>query len=105
MQDWLRSRNNPTTRPTVTADRCSVAAGGDISDSPITFGLDEAGVRKVLQEELARITEEKGVPIAPLRAVLEKLGAAGIAIEEIPTRLAGFADELVVLRQDLKRLR
>jgi hypothetical protein len=96
MPDWLR--------PSVTADRGSVAAGGDISNSPITFGLDEEGVRKVLQQELARIAEEKGVPVAPLRAVLEKLGAAQTAIEEIPKRLAAAADELLALRQDLQRL-
>jgi hypothetical protein len=57
--------------PNVMADRGSVAAGRDI-----TFGLDEEGVRRILQEELARIAEAKSVPIAPLRAVLEKLGAA-----------------------------
>jgi hypothetical protein len=40
-----------------------------------TIGLDEEGVRRVLQQELARIAEKKGVPVAPLRAVLENLGA------------------------------
>src|ERR1700720_3748426 len=106
MPDWLRRRDKPAPpEPSVTADRGSVAAGGHISNSPITFGLDEEGVRRVLQQELARTAEEKGVPIAPLRAVLEKLGAAQVAIEEIPKRLAGAADELLALRQDLKRLR
>jgi hypothetical protein len=100
-----RSLESLAAPPRVTADHGSVAAGGDISNSPITFGLDEEGVRKVLQEELARVAEAKGVPLAPLRAVLEKLGAAEIAIEEIPKRLAAAADELVALRQDLTRLR
>jgi tetratricopeptide (TPR) repeat protein len=101
MPDWLRRQGNPAPpEPSVKADRGSVAAGRDI-----TIGLDQEGVRKVIQEELARIAEEKGVPIAPLRAVLEKLGAAEIAIEDIPKRLAAAADELLVLRQDLKRLR
>ena len=100
-----RSRDSPAAPQRVTADRGSVAAGGDISNSPITFGLDEAGVRRVLQEELARIAEEKGVPIAPLRAVLEKLGAAEISAEEIPERLTFAADELIALRQELNRLR
>jgi tetratricopeptide (TPR) repeat protein len=97
MPDWLR--------PSVTADRSSVAIGRDVSNSQMTIGLDEEGVRKVLQQELARIAEEKGVPVAPLRAVLEKLGATQTAIEEIPKRLAAAADELLALRQDLQRLR
>jgi hypothetical protein len=74
-------------------------------DVRVQYGLDAEGVRRVFQQELARIAEQKGVPIAPLRAVLEKLGAAQTAIEEIPKRLAAAADELLALRQDLQRLR
>jgi hypothetical protein len=100
MPAWLR-RGDSHAPPelSVTADRGSIAAGRDI-----TLGLDEEGVRRVLQEELARIAEQKGVPIAPLRAVLEKLGAADVAVDEIPKRLAAAADELLALRQDLQRL-
>ena len=102
MPDWLSLRGNAgPPEPSVTADHGSMAAGRDIN----FFGLDEDGVRRVLQEELARIAGEKGVPIAPLRAVLEKLGAAEIANEDIPKRLAAAADELLVLRQELQRLR
>ena len=43
--------------------------------------------------------------LAPLRAVLEKLGAADVAVDEIPKRLIAAADELLALRQDLQRLR
>jgi hypothetical protein len=35
-----------------------------------------------------RASEQKGVPVAPLRAVLEKLGAAQTAVKEIPKRLS-----------------
>jgi tetratricopeptide (TPR) repeat protein len=96
----------PDDRPvSVTADRGSVAAGGGIVNSPITFGLDKEGVRQVLKEELARIAQRTGVPIEPLQSVLEKLGEAEVTIEEIPKRLAAAADELLSLRQDLLRLR
>jgi tetratricopeptide (TPR) repeat protein len=107
MFGWLRrwgAAQSPP-QPSVAADRSSVAAGGHISDSPITFELDEEGVGRVLEKILARTAEEKGVPVAPLRAVLEKLGAAQMAIEEIPKRLAAAADELIQLRADLARLR
>ncbi len=105
--------------PSVGADRSSMAAGRDMkinvrggadrggiaAGRDITFGLDEEGVRRVLQEELGRVAAQKEVPVAPLRAVLEKLGAAEIANEDIPKRLAAAADELLALRQDLQRLR
>ena len=52
-----------------------------------------------------RIAEQKEVPVAPRRAVLEKLGTTEIVIEEIPKRLAAADDELLLLRQDLMRLR
>ena len=66
-----------------------VAAGRDIRDSTINIkkGLDEEGVRRVFQEELVRIAGAKGIPVAPLQAVLGKLGAAGVPDEEIPARL------------------
>jgi tetratricopeptide (TPR) repeat protein len=81
-----------------------ISIGGDFrTDTHID--LSEEGVRRLLQQELARIAEAKGVTIAPLRAVLEKLLAAQTAIEEIPKRLAAAADELLALRQALQRLR
>src|SRR5215470_12291298 len=48
-------------RPVVTAKHTSVAAGRDIRDTTVHFhGLNEEGVRKLIQEELARIAEQKG---------------------------------------------
>ncbi|MGC1862600.1 MAG: hypothetical protein WA733_16165 [Methylocystis sp.] len=69
-----------------------------------TLGVDEEGVRRVLQEELVKIAGEKGVPVPPLQAVLAKLGEAGIPDHAIPARLDAAADELVSLRTELSRL-
>jgi hypothetical protein len=57
---------------------------------------------------LARIDQialDKGVPTAPLCAILEKLGIAGVPDYEIPARLDAAADELLLLRAHLARLR
>ena len=48
--------------------------------------------------------EAKGVPEAPLREVLKRLGETEVAEAEIPDRLAKAADELLRLRADLARL-
>jgi tetratricopeptide (TPR) repeat protein len=62
-----------------------------------------------IEEQLRRLTDQvardKGVPIAPLRAILEKLGEAGVPDDEIPARLDAKADELLELRAHLIRLR
>jgi tetratricopeptide (TPR) repeat protein len=47
---------------------------------------------------------QAGVPEAPLRKVLERLGAAHIPAAEIPAALASAADELVALRAQLARM-
>ena len=52
-----------------------------------------------------RLRKRKGVPEAPLREVLKKLGEAEVAEAEIPERIAKAADELLQLRADLTRLR
>ncbi len=74
----------------------SAAIGRDAIHSPIlnnpTFNI-------------SIIANAKGVPEAPLRAVLEKLGEKHVPEEEIPARLNAAADELVRLRADLARLR
>ena len=61
------------------------------------------------EEKLAALAEQvardKGVPAAPLRAILEKLGEAGVPDAEIPARLAAKADELLELNAQLARLR
>ena len=71
--------------------------------------MDEKKVGQQISEKFeeyaARISREKGVEIAPLRAILSKLGEAGVGDEDIPRRLAEKADELVKLRDEVARLR
>src|SRR5271166_5276804 len=54
---------------------------------------------------LTETAEAKGVPEAPLREVLKKLGETEVMEAEIPDRLAKAADELLQRRADLTRLR
>ena len=54
---------------------------------------------------LTETAEAKGVPEAPLREVLKRLGETEVAEAEIPDRLTKAADELLRLRADLERLR
>jgi tetratricopeptide (TPR) repeat protein len=99
----------------VRADHGSVAAGRDIT-APVTVGLDEKEVGKELrkaQEPLrdelerlaAQVARDKGVEVAPLRAILVKLGEAGIKDEDVPKRLDEKADELIKLRAENEQLR
>jgi hypothetical protein len=92
-----------------------VAAGRDIRDSTIHVGLDEKEVgqrideaQRPINQQLAtlasQIAREKGVEIAPLRAILGKLGEAEVPDHEIPARLGIAADELIELRMQLTRL-
>jgi tetratricopeptide (TPR) repeat protein len=90
------------------------SVGGDI------VGRDKIGVdgkevgrqiakaQRPVTKELARLTaqiaREKGVEIAPLRAILGKLGEAGVPDHEIPSRLDAAAVELIALRTQLTRL-
>jgi hypothetical protein len=100
--------------PSVKAGRGSVAAGRDIT-APVTIGLDEKGVgqelhkaQEPLRDELERLAAQvarKGVEIAPLRAVLIKLGERGVPEEDIPKRLDSAADELIKLRAENEQLR
>lgn len=85
-------------RLSIFADRGGIAAGRDV-----TFGLDEEGVRRVLQEELSRIASEKGVSAIALQAILAKIGETSIPESQIPVRLDAAADELNSLRAQLKR--
>jgi tetratricopeptide (TPR) repeat protein len=47
---------------------------------------------------LAQVAREKGVPVAPLLAVLAQLGEKGVADEDIPKKLSNAVDELIKLR-------
>jgi hypothetical protein len=53
------------------------------------FGRQVADAQRPITEQLAvltaQIAREKGVEIAPLQAILVKLGEAGVADYEIPT--------------------
>ena len=48
-----------------------------------------------------RIAAEKGVPVAPLRAVLARLGETEVPEHEIPERLARWAEEFAATREQL----
>jgi len=89
-----------------------IAAGRDVN---IT-GLDETEVGRAIAKAnvpmeqalaalIAQISRDKGVPIEPLRAILLKLGEAGVADHEIAARLDESADELIELRTQLVLLR
>jgi hypothetical protein len=97
------------------SSNAGVAAAGDIRDSTIQIGLDakETGeeiarqidpLRKEFTALTVQIAREKGVEIAPLQAILVKLGEAGVPDHEIPARLDAAADELIDLRIQLTRL-
>jgi hypothetical protein len=58
-----------------------------------------------LNELAEQIAREKGVEVAPLLAVLIKLGEKEVALENIPKRLDAAADELIKLRAETDLLR
>jgi hypothetical protein len=108
MSEWIRrwrSKAPGSENPAVSAAEASVAVGRDNINSPITIGVDEERIRQILRDEIPGLAKAKGIPEAPLRSVLEKLGEQHIPEDEIPARLAAAADELIRLRADLARLR
>ncbi len=62
-------------------------------------------VMEALRRALPATAQEKGVPEAPLRAVLEKLGASQTPAAEIAAHFDLAVDELLRLRADLARMR
>ncbi len=66
-------------------------------------------LRKAVTDQLerlaAQVSRDKGVPIAPLRAILVKLGDAGVSEETIPLRLDAKADELLKMREEIAQLK
>jgi tetratricopeptide (TPR) repeat protein len=100
----------------VTQSGTGIAAGRDIN-APINItGLNEkqvgqqvADAQKPLTDRLdnlaAQVAREKGVEFAPLRAILIKLGEAGVRDENITNRLEEKADELIKLREEITKLR
>jgi hypothetical protein len=88
----------------VTAVHGSVAAGRDITRDHRPRQI--AGAAKDELERLAaQVAREKGVEVAPLRAILVKLGERGVVEEDIPKRLDTAADELIKLRTENEQLR
>jgi len=94
-----------------------ITSGRDtIINAPTNIGLDEKKVgerigetQKPLADQLEKlaiqVAREKGVEVAPLRAILVKMGEAGIRDEDIPKRIDEKADELLKLREESARLR
>jgi hypothetical protein len=71
----------------------------------VNYGEDAKTAEHRHREVMAAIARDKGIPEAPLRAVLEKLGETRVPSADIPASLAVAADELVRLRADLARIR
>ncbi len=53
---------------------------------------------------LEALAAQKGLPTAPLRAILERLGEAGVPDDQIPERLAAKADEYLALREQWSKV-
>src|SRR5262249_50862125 len=94
-----------------------IASGGNtVINAPVNIGVDEkknaeqiAAAQKPLEDRLERLAAEvarqKGVEVPPLRAILVKLGEAGVPGAGIARGLDEKADELVKLRAEIARLR
>lgn len=115
-RSWFGLADGTKSSGGVSADRGSVAAGGDIHDSTISVGLDEeeiarriADAQQPLTEKLEALTvqvaREKGIEVAPLRTVLEKLGEVGVPDYKIIERLDAAADQLIELQEQLARIK
>jgi hypothetical protein len=83
----------------------SVNAPGGIFNGPVSVGIDEKKnaeqiviAQRPLTEQLEKlatqVARDRGVDIAPLRAILVKLGEVGVRDEDIPKVLNQKADEL-----------
>jgi len=111
------SKPTAASSTTVTQSGTGIASGGNtVISAPVNIGLDEkktseqiAAAQKPLSDQLerlvAQVSRDKGVPIAPLRAILLKLGEAGVSEEAIPQRLDAKADELLKLREEIAQLK
>jgi hypothetical protein len=89
------------------------ATGHDINiQAPVTINPDArevaqqvaAPINEQLQKLVTQVARDKSVEVAPLLAVLVKLGEAGVPAEDIPKRLDAKADELLKLRAEIKEL-
>jgi tetratricopeptide (TPR) repeat protein len=103
--------------PQVSQSGTGIASGGNtVINAPVNIGVNEQRVgqqfvdaQKPLADKLEKLlaltARDKGVEVAPLRAILVKLGEAGVSDEDIAKRLDQKADELVKLREEIGRLR
>jgi tetratricopeptide (TPR) repeat protein len=93
-----------------------VSGRDTVINAPVAFGLDEqqvqlriAAAQKPLTDQFeklaAQVAREKGVEVAPLRAILIKLGEAGVADQDVAKSLDEKADELIKLREEIAQLR
>jgi hypothetical protein len=95
----------------ITADHGSIAAGhiaGSVTINPDAKEVAQqvaAAINERYDRLLAEIARDKRVEVAPLRAVLVKLGEMGVPDEDIPKRLDAAADELIKLRAENELLR
>jgi hypothetical protein len=106
----------PTTTVIASAAPGITSGHDTVVNAPVTIGLNEKQVgqqvsdaQKPLTEQLeklaAQVARDKGVEVAPLRAILVKLGEAGVGDENIAKRLDEKADELIGLRAENAKLR
>ena len=116
---YLHDEGKPTaSSTTVIAPMVSAITSGrdTVVNAPVNIGVNEKRVgeqitdaQKPLVDRLERLAaqaaREKGVEIAPLRAILVKMGEAGVRDEDIAKRLDEKADELTSLRAEITRLK
>jgi hypothetical protein len=86
----------------------SLRGGWTGYDTPTRFEERLASdLRRFLRErlEVERVAVEKGVPVAPLRAVLARYGEhEEVPEDEIPARLARWAEEFATTREQFERV-
>jgi hypothetical protein len=99
--------------PTVSLSGAGIASGGD---THVQIGLDEEEIRRIVQlaikplndgieQILARIAHEKGIPAPPLRSLYRlEQATARVPEQNVPQFLSQKADDLGRFRTDLSRL-
>jgi hypothetical protein len=107
------SDQKPPLASTSVTVETGIASGHDTNIiGPVTIGptaKDITEAQKPLEAHLeklaAQVAREKAVEIAPLRAILAKLGEAGVKDEDIPKSIEAKGDELIKLCAEIERLR
>jgi tetratricopeptide (TPR) repeat protein len=67
----------------------------------ISYGQSHADADRRQEELLSAIARDKGVPVAPLQAVLARLGVLNVTVDDIPARLQAAATRLLELEKTL----